>query len=67
MIDGMEQRHRLLTVEELADYLAVPVATLYQWRYRKEGPTGFRVGRHVRYRWSEVEAWIERKLVDAVR
>lgn len=67
MIDGMKQRDRLLTVEELADYLAVPVATLYQWRYRKEGPTGFRVGRHVRYRWSEVEAWIEQKLVDADR
>lgn len=67
MIDGMEHRDRLLTVEELADYLAVPVATLYQWRYRKEGPTGFRVSRHVRYRWSEVEAWIEQKLVDADR
>lgn len=67
MIDGMKQRDRLLTVEELADYLAVPVATLYQWRYRKEGPTGFRVGRHVRYRWSEVEAWIERQMAEARR
>ena len=67
MIDGMEHRDRLLTVEDLADYLAVTVATLYQWRYRKEGPPGFRVGRHVRYRWSEVEAWIEQQLVDADR
>ncbi len=62
MINHMEHRDRLLTVQELADYLAVPVATIYQWRYRSEGPHGFRVGSHLRYRWSEVEAWIESQL-----
>jgi len=62
MINGMEQRDRLLTVQELADYLGVPVATLYQWRYQREGPPGFRVGRHVRYRWSDVEDWIEQQV-----
>lgn len=62
MIDGMEHRDRLLTVQELAEYLGVPVATLYQWRYRREGPPGFRVGRHVRYRWSDVQEWIEHQL-----
>jgi hypothetical protein len=39
----MESRVQLLSVAELADYLAVPPATLYQWRYRGEGPPGFRV------------------------
>jgi excisionase family DNA binding protein len=58
----MKPRDRLLTVEELADYLVVPVATLYQWRYRREGPPGFRVGRYIRYRRTDVEAWIERQL-----
>ena len=62
MIEGMEHRDRLLTVEELGQYLGVPVATLYQWRHRREGPPGFRVGRHVRYRWSDVQEWIEHKL-----
>ena len=42
----METLDRLLTVEDLADYLGVPVTTLYQWRYRSEGPPGFRVGRY---------------------
>ena len=65
MINGMEQRDRLITVQELSDYLGVPVATLYQWRYRREGPDGFRVGRHIRYRWSEVDAWIERQIQHA--
>jgi excisionase family DNA binding protein len=58
----METSDRLLTVDELAEYLGVPVATLFQWRYRGGGPQGFRVGRYVRYRWSEVEEWIERQL-----
>ncbi len=57
----MEHRDRLLTVEDLAEYLGVPVATLYAWRYRRQGPPGFRVGRHVRYRWADVEEWIENK------
>jgi excisionase family DNA binding protein len=37
----MESKDRLLTVQELAAYLAVPVATVYQWRWRGEGPPGF--------------------------
>ena len=54
----MESLEPLLTVQELANYLGVPVATLYAWRYRGEGPVGFRVGKHVRYRWSDIEEWI---------
>jgi len=50
---------RLLSPEDLAAYLAVPLATVYRWRYRGEGPTGYRVGRHVRYKLEDVEAWLE--------
>ncbi len=58
----METLDRLLTVEELADYLGVPIATLYQWRHRGEGPPGFRVGRYIRYRPTDVEQWIRDRL-----
>lgn len=58
----METLDRLLTVEELADYLGVPVATLYQWRHRGKGPPGFRVGRYIRYRRNDVEQWIRDRL-----
>ncbi len=58
----MESLDRLLTVEDLADYLDVPVATVYAWRYRRQGPPGFRVGRHLRFRWSDVERWIEDRI-----
>ncbi len=54
----MTDADRLLTAEELAAFLDVPIKTLYMWRYRGEGPVGFRVGRHIRYRWSDVEQWI---------
>lgn len=50
---------RLLTIAEVADFLGVPVGTLYQWRHKRTGPKGIRVGRHVRYRPLEVEAWLD--------
>lgn len=62
MIEGMELRDRLLTVQELSEHLGVPVATLYKWRYQRQGPPGFRVGRHVRYRWNDVEQWLEEQM-----
>ncbi len=53
---------RLVTIEELSDYLQVPVKTLYDWRHRGLGPPGLRVGRHVRYRQADVDAWLESRL-----
>jgi predicted DNA-binding transcriptional regulator AlpA len=53
---------RLWTPEEVSAFLGgVPVATLYQWRYKGIGPKGRRVGRHLRYKPSDVRAWIERQ------
>ncbi len=57
----MERLEKLLTVEDLAEYLGVPVATLYAWRYHCQGPLGFRVGKHLRYRRIDVEEWIENR------
>jgi len=64
---AMTPDEQLMTIQELARYLGVPVGTLYQWRYRREGPPGFRVGRHVRYRRKDVEDWISQQMVDAER
>ena len=49
---------RLLTIDEVAEYLQVPVQTLYHWRYKRTGPKGVRVGRFVRYHRADVEAWL---------
>lgn len=52
---------KLMSPTELAEFLDVPVATIYQWRTRGEGPRGVRVGRHVRYRPADVERWLEQR------
>ncbi|GKQ36793.1 helix-turn-helix transcriptional regulator [Streptomyces sp. NPDC058947] len=52
------QRGPLATPAEVAAYLGVPVKTLYQWKYRGIGPNVHKVGRHLRYRWHEVDAWL---------
>ena len=51
--------HDLWSPSELAEYLGVPVATLYRWRYQGEGPPSHKVGRHLRYHSDDVEQWLE--------
>jgi excisionase family DNA binding protein len=57
----------MLKPQDVAEFLGVPVATLYRWRYEGEGPRAVRVGRHLRYRPAEVEAWLDRGGSRAVR
>jgi excisionase family DNA binding protein len=49
----------LLTIAELADYLGVPVATIYDWRVDGKGPRGIRIGRRVKFTVSDVQAWVD--------
>ena len=56
---------RLWTTAQLAEYLAVPVKTIHQWRYVQKGPRGFRVGRHLRFRPADVRAWEDEQLDEA--
>jgi excisionase family DNA binding protein len=51
----------LLTIDEVADYLAVPKGTLYKWRAKNYGPPAIQVGKHLRYRMTEVETWVEER------
>ena len=48
----------LLTVQQLAELFQVPIATIYRWRSQGVGPRGMRIGRHVRYHRSDVEAFL---------
>ena len=48
----------LMTINELAGYLKVRPATLYGWRHEGSGPPGVKVGRAVRFRREDVDAWI---------
>jgi excisionase family DNA binding protein len=48
----------LIGVEELAEYLDVPVKTLYEWHQAGRGPCAVRVGRRLRYLVSDVHSWL---------
>jgi DNA-binding transcriptional MerR regulator len=51
----------LWEVEQVADYLRVPVQTLYAWRKRHYGPPAGRVGKHLRYDPHQVREWFRRQ------
>nr|WP_042184391.1 helix-turn-helix domain-containing protein [Kibdelosporangium sp. MJ126-NF4]CEL16267.1 hypothetical protein [Kibdelosporangium sp. MJ126-NF4]CTQ94191.1 hypothetical protein [Kibdelosporangium sp. MJ126-NF4] len=48
--------------EEVGQFLKVPTQTVYQWRSRGYGPTGTKVGKHVRYVRTEVIEWFYAQL-----
>lgn len=50
----------LLTEPQAAEYLGgIPPRTLRQWRYTGKGPIFTKLGRAVRYRRDDLDAWIE--------
>ena len=49
----------LLSIQEVADIVRVPVATLRYWRHLGTGSRSFRIGRSVRYWRMEVFAWLD--------
>ncbi len=51
----------LLTTDEVADMLRVPVSTVRYWRHTGTGPKGFRLGTRVLYARADVAAWLEAK------
>jgi predicted DNA-binding transcriptional regulator AlpA len=52
----------LLTVQELSDYLGIPVATLYDWRVDHCGPKAVKLGHALRYPESAIRDWIQERL-----
>lgn len=51
-----------LTTPEAARYLNFEVSTLEQWRWNGRGPRFVKIGRHVRYRLSDLDAFIEERV-----
>jgi excisionase family DNA binding protein len=58
-INGETLPSRYLTPNDVAELLDVPLETVYQWRRKRTGPLGFRVGRHLRYHPADVRRWID--------
>ncbi|MEU0463232.1 helix-turn-helix domain-containing protein [Amycolatopsis sp. NPDC006131] len=58
-MENVSKIGRLWTVDDVSEYLSVPVATLYQWRSKGYGPAGRRVGKYLRYRPEDVKSWVD--------
>jgi predicted DNA-binding transcriptional regulator AlpA len=42
----------------------VPKETVYQWRKKRTGPPGFRVGKYIRYDPAAVHAWAAQQMAN---
>lgn len=49
------------TSPEVAAYLGLKPRTLAQWRWQGKGPRWHKVGSEVRYRWTDVEKWLNQQ------
>jgi excisionase family DNA binding protein len=45
-------------IADLAEYLGVPVESIYRWRKHGKGPKGYLVGRFIRFRKTEIDEWV---------
>lgn len=60
----MEAEHeKYLTLDEVSEFLQIPKGTLYKYTARNTGKPklrGFRIGRSLRFRKSDVNDWLEK-------
>lgn len=55
----MAQTDELWTPAQVAEYYKVPIRTLHQWRYQHTGPRAAKIGRHLRYRKADLDAYFD--------
>jgi excisionase family DNA binding protein len=64
--ETMPELLNAMTPQQAAKYLGVSEAALRLWRSRGEGPRHFKAGEKlIRYRRSDLDAWIESRLSDS--
>jgi hypothetical protein len=54
-LSGLEP---LMSIEDLSEYLNVPVRTLYDWRLAGKGPCAVHIGQ-IRYFVTDVHEWLQ--------
>ena len=55
---------RLMTTREVAEYLAIPTATIARWRYVGKGPPAAKIGKHLRWNRRDLLRWVEEQKTD---
>lgn len=56
-----DDRHEIMTIEEVAQYLRVSERTVYEWAQKGEIPGG-KIGTAWRFKRPEVERWVDARL-----
>jgi predicted DNA-binding transcriptional regulator AlpA len=56
-----------LSPQALADRYGLPLETVYGWNKTRSGPKYLKIGRHVRYRLSDVLAWEKTRMAERGR
>jgi excisionase family DNA binding protein len=55
---GLEQ---MQSISDLSAWLGIPTKTIYKWTSdRHSGIPFYRLGKHLRFRFSEVESWLRK-------
>ncbi len=60
---AVERMEKLLTVEEIAEYLKLRPSTIYQWTHQGFIPH-IKVGNRVRFKISQIEKWLEKRTLE---
>lgn len=50
-----------LSIEDIAAELGVPVRSVYAWRSQGIAPKGYKIGKHIRVKRTDLQAWLERR------
>ena len=58
---GTSSGHEILflSVDDLSQRYGVSPSTVHQWLYKRSAPRSFKIGRHRRFRLTDVIAWEE--------
>lgn len=55
---GNTEREPLVKTAQVAEYLGTTVNQLMRLRFEGKGPKYVRLGRSIRYRWADVDSWV---------
>lgn len=54
----MEDEMQLMKMSDVAEAVQVPIRTVYYWQQKGVGPKALLLGRHLRVRRADFEAWL---------
>lgn len=65
-IEQKDQSRGTWKEDQAAEYLGMKTNTLRQWRFLSKGPVYLKIGRSVRYRQADLDAFLERVAIQPV-